>query len=225
MWSSIIGLLASVIGGAVSSSADKGYEEDLQSQIDKQKTAPALSQAESIYRALANTGLPGYETEKQEIETSVPTTLNQLRESVQSGSMVDALTSIYTKSQGAQRELSRANERQMLSNKQQYGQFLAGSLAPAQERVQSNLTALEVAKAREEKQRAKDKLAFSQAGAGVLGNTLNEFMGMSGLDSYIAGLFGNKGSEKKKEPSLSFTEPTQSDYFGNSIFGNDLYYE
>ncbi|MDD5353350.1 MAG: hypothetical protein PHS93_09340, partial [Candidatus Omnitrophica bacterium] len=81
------------------------------------------------------------------------------------------------------------------------------------------------AKAREEKQRAKDKLSFGQAGAGMIGNTLNEFMGMSGLDSYIAGLFGDKGGEKEKEPSLSFTEPTQSDYFGNSIFGNDLYYE
>jgi hypothetical protein len=220
MWSTIIGLLSSIIGGAVSSGADEGYEEALQGQIDKQKTAPALSQAESIYRALANTGLPGYETAKQEIDTSVPTTLNQFRESVQSGSMVDALTSIYTKSQGAQRELNRANDAALIGNKRAYGEFLSGPMAGAQERSQNTITSLEMAKANEEKQRAVDKLSFSQAGVGMLGNSIEGFMGMKGLDSWIAGLFGQNQQSGSSTANQTATSPT-GEAFGEGFWAKD----
>jgi len=217
MFSSIVGLLASIIGGAVSSSANKDYQAELDDQIEKQKVSEALNQAEQIYKEQATRGLPYYEQQKAEIETSIPTTLNQARDYLSGGEMVDALKSIYSNTQQQKRQLDVANAQQRIANQQAYGQFLGSTLAPAQERVAAAQTALSLQKAEAEVTRQQDMLGFANAGAANLDpmNILN-LLGSSDLSKFFSLLLA------KKKQTFSMDELNPSDYLDSLPKTTDL---
>ena len=190
MMGSIIGLLSSVIGGAISSSANKKYQKTLQDELDKQKLPDSLGKADLFYSDQAGRGSPYFEQQKAEIDTSVPTTLNQARDYMQGGGMVDLLTNLYSSGQKQHRQLNQQNEMTRMGNEQRYAQFLSGPMAGAEQNLSDTTTLMALAKGREEKQRSKDSLAFAQQGANSL--DLTSLLGSEGLSDMIAGIFSPK---------------------------------
>ena len=190
---SVVGLLASIIGGAISSSANKDYQAELDKQIENQRVSAALNQAEQIYKEQAMRGLPYYEQQKAEIETSIPTSLNQARDYLSGGGMVDALTSIYSNTQQQKRQLDVANAQQRIANQQAYGRFLGQVKAPAEQHVSDIQTELALEKAEAEVIRQQDILGFANAGAANLDpmNILN-LLGSSDLSKILSLLLAKK---------------------------------
>jgi hypothetical protein len=227
----IIGLLASIIGGAVSSSAHEDYADELQAQIDRQRMSPGIAQAEEIYREMAGRGLPYYEQQMAEIDTSVPTTLNQLRDYAQGGNLIDVMTNLYSRSQQQKRQLAYANEQQRLQNERQLAQFLGQVKAPAQQGVLATQTALSLAKAQEGMQKTYDSLAFAQSGAESLNieDDLIRLLGSTDLSDFFTLLFAKKknnynpfSSLPKEAPIYESLFPQEDGWYKNDNWGWDV---
>jgi hypothetical protein len=229
MVASIVGLLASIIGGAVSSSANKDYQAELQEQMDRQRVSESMNRAEQIYAEQATQGLPYYEQQKADIETSIPTTLNQARDYMSGGGLVDALTSIYTNTQGQKRQLDAANAQQRMANQQAYGQFLGQVKAPAEQRVSDIQTELALQKAGADVTRKQDMLAFANEGAQNLEPTgLLNILGTGDYSSILSQLLagGNSGGGltggTEFAPSVPQTAPLVDDMASMPLGGSQL---
>ena len=215
MIGAILAIVGSIVNGILSSGASGKYAKQLEEIKENQKVSEATKEGESIYQQMSHYGLPGYESEMSEIDTHIPTTLNQIKDYVSSGSLVDAVSSLSANVSKQKRQLSAANEAALLENKRAYANYLGGVSGPQEMGVQDKQTQLAIAQAYE-------KLLGKQSGmtwanTGVEG--ISDLFSTPGISQYISSLLKKGGTEMN--PSLSFTSPEPSAGFTNSIFGGD----
>ena len=138
MASSLPGDLSSIgtslINSIITANAYKKYAKKLEGM---QMTLPQeYNVAQGMLETQANVGLPGYETQKQNIQASVPTTINQMRDYMDSSNIPSLLSRIYSQSQGQLQQLNVAQEGALSAGKQNLAQYLYGVKAPAQASVE-----------------------------------------------------------------------------------------
>jgi len=199
--------IMAILNGIISGEANDDYYAELEKIKAGQTLASEYLEAQSVYESLANQGLPYYEQQKAEIDTSIPTTLNQARDYLNGGGMVDALKSIYSNTQQQKRQLDVANAQQRIANQQAYGQFLGGVKAPAQQHVSDVKTELALQQAEAQITGTKDKLAFANYGAsGLDPNNILNLLGSGDLSKIISLLL----AKKKQDFSMDELNPYYS---------------
>ena len=210
---SAISLFSSLANGLISSNAEKAYQKDLENYKNKYDVAEATRRADKLLSE-STMGLPGYETLSSEIDTQMPTTLNQLRDSLSGGGMISVLSDIYTKANAAKRALSVQNAQAIQAQKNKYADFLGGVMGPQEQDVQAQKLALSLAQSQSKMNQSKDQLSFANQGLGSLTGLLS-----GDYSDLIAILSGDgkkpKGGEYMDAPAM----PQQEDYTSpNNLF-------
>jgi hypothetical protein len=211
--------IMSIINGISSISASNDYSNQLGEIKENQKVSEATKEGESIYQQMSHYGLPGYESEMSEIDTQIPTTLNQIKDYVSSGSMVDAISSLSANVAKQKRQLSAANEAALLENKRNYANYLGGVSGPQEMGVQDKQTQLAIAQAYEKLLGKQSGMTWANTGVGGLEKGISDIFSTPGISQYISSLLSK--DKTNMNPSLSFTSPEPGAGFTNSIFGGD----
>ena len=190
MIASGLGLISTIMGMIGSSVANRRAKNELDALAAGQKISPAIGQGEQIYREMASQGLPGYENRLSDIDQSVPMTANQLRDFLSGGGAVDMINRIWSNRNKAVTDLQTADDAAKIENRQRLAQYLAGVVAPAQERLQDNLSSLSMA-----------KIGINQAQTQDIMNYINTLLNTVGNDrllySWLNNKLGGKNSDNK----------------------------
>jgi hypothetical protein len=210
--------IMSLINGISSVAAQEDYSSQLGKIGEGQKVSEATRRGEAIFREMSNYGLPGHETEMAEIDTQIPTTLNQMKDYVSSGSLVDTVSSLSANVAKQKRQLNAANDAALLENKRNYANYLGGVSGPQEMSVQDRQTQLAIAQAYEKLLGKQSGMTWANTGAGGLEKGITDLFSTPGISQWIASL---KNDKTNMNPSLSFTSPQPSAGFSNSIFGGD----
>lgn len=136
MWQTIVPIAISAVSSLIQNNQRKQYQETLAKQ---QMTMPSgISEAEAIYKQLANVGLPGAEKIKENIFAAAAGNLSEARRTT--GNMTDYLELLNRAYTGAedraekvdvQDATAKANNSAMLAN------FLAGVKAPVEQGIEN----------------------------------------------------------------------------------------
>ena len=187
--SALIGLLSSVVSGAISSSAHKDFESGLRDLYAEQDIAPEYGQALDILRTRAGEGQKFTEQMKADVGTDFATTLNQLRDNPDK--LMGALVNLYPRKQRMIREIEYEDARQRGAGEDRLAGFLGGTVAPARDRSNFLKTQIKFGELQEAMQRKKDTAAFTQAGAGSL--DISNLLGSGDLSSWFSTMFAPQG--------------------------------
>ena len=131
---------------------------------------------EQIMGDLANEGLPGYQGMIEEQETLLPTTIEALKRSANTGELMGTVTNLYAKQNESLRELQNKNAQEKLANKKNYATYLGSTLGGAQERVNDQNMQLALAKIQEQQQSSQSSMGFLSGiinNLGKLGASIN----------------------------------------------------
>ena len=197
MWEAILGIVSNAVNMFASGNADEGMISTIADQERKNVIPSALKQAMNIYGEQANEGLPGYESLVSEEKTTLPTTLNEMKDAATSGELMGKMTQLYAQRNKGLRDLGVANAQAKLGNKEKLAQFLGGPYANAQNTQLSTSMNLALAKASAmmgKTKQAGDYLSALGKGVGKLGDT--------DWSSIIAGL-----SNSQKNTGSALTSP------------------
>ena len=174
MLEAILGILGTAASWINSSQANKNMQSTL-GQIKSQNVIPpSLIEGKNILEEQATTGLPGYETMKEEEETQFPDTINRVKDSVTSGDLMKLVMNLYTKQNQNLRTLSISDAEAKMENRQRLATYLSGPMAEAEEGQLSNLMNLEMAGALSKQESASQSnqyLTNILKGAGKVGDT------------------------------------------------------
>jgi hypothetical protein len=223
----VVGTAAGILGDAWNWVTSIKSNKETQAMVDalrnKNVLSPALLDSLNMVGEQSNQGLPGYENIVSEEKGKLPTTLNQIRDSVSSGNMMDIVTNLYTKQNQDLNQLAVADAQTKAKNKEKLSGFLANELAPAQDKQRSTEFGLTIGKDRVRQQGVKDN-------QGYLADILGKLGGSSGGNNgWLDAIFGGDGGNKEL---LSKTKPTTPQVAGfedtptitgtnNNIFGLD----
>jgi len=174
MVGAILGLLSSIIGAATSDSANNKTQSELDALARNQKVPDSVRAGEAILREQANMGLPGYESRKTDIESSIPQTLNQAKDYVSGGGLIESLSQIYSQSNKQKRDLANANDEAMIANKNKLASYLGGVSGAYESRANENLNDIALAKIGVNQAGTQDKLNFSKNGTESLTNLIGD---------------------------------------------------
>jgi hypothetical protein len=135
MWASLIPVAISLVSSLTQNKQRKEYQEIL----DKQNmTIPSgITEAEQIYKQLANVGLPGAENIKENIFAAAAGNLSEARRTT--GNMSDYLEILNRAFTGAEDRATGVDVQDATmkaTNKGQLAQFLAGTKAPFEQQIQ-----------------------------------------------------------------------------------------
>lgn len=145
MISEILGIVNSVLGMFNSNSAHDQSDANLERIKKSQVVSDSARQAASIYGSLANTGLLGYETMKSDISNQLPTTLDEAKDYLTPGNVVDFLSRAKAQTDAQLRSLNMADSQQRLENTNRYAAFLGGPMAQQENDVLRNQSMLGIA--------------------------------------------------------------------------------
>lgn len=211
-------IATSLINSIITANAYKKYAKKLEGM---QMTLPQeYNVAQGMLETQANVGLPGYETQKQNIEASVPTTINQMRDYMDSSNIPSLLSRIYSQSQGQMQQLNMAQEGAISANKQSLAQYLYGVKAPAQTSIDQYNNEL---KAAAERARMSAKGAALQGATSAVGTATDTSL----ITSVIGGVLGTDLSSQiaTTAPQGSYLEPQAGgDEMSSSSVGGALDY-
>ena len=205
---SLVGTLANLISGFASNSSHKKTGASLSEMQKNLKIPDAINQAEALYRSDLGTGLPGYETMKSEIKSETPTTLNEAKDYLTGGGMVDALSKLYTKENQQIRALDTANEGAKIENKRRYENFLETNKSRYEYMTDQEKRELELGKIGNEQARTQDNLNFANKGAEGLDpmSLVTQLLSNPGLSQMLAGLTaGNTSGGVSLKPTTPGT--------------------
>jgi hypothetical protein len=189
MVGAILGLLSSIIGAATSGSANDKTREELDILARNQKVPDSVRAGEAILREQANMGLPGYESRKTDIESSIPQTLNQAKDYISGGGLIESLSQIYSQNNKQKRDLANANDEAIIANKNKLASYLGSVSGAYESRTNENMNDIALAKIGVNQAGTQDKLNFMKYGIDSLTQSVgNE----SGLLEQILALTGGK---------------------------------
>ena len=208
----IIGLLGDVVNLVGGLDSGKDYQKSLQEQADKQRVSASAKRGANILSELANQGLPGYESQKSELDSNAATTIGQARDYMTSTEMMSLLPKLYSKVNEGKRELGYANDAALIKNKQNLASYLGGTLAPMENQVLENQTALGIAG-------AQNKYGTEANVTKSIGNMFTRTGNIFDNPDFLALLGGNKGGnlfDKKGTMSVG-----DAGFAGLSKMGNN----
>jgi len=189
MLGTILSLVPSIIGLFSSNKASDEYKAELDKIRSEQKISEASLQAKQILAEQATRGLPGYETMKEDINTQTPTTLNEAKDWLTSGGVVDFLARSSAATNKQLRQLDAANEQQKMANINAYAGYLGGPMAAQESDLAARQTQLGIASAYTgaEKAATQNKYMFGMGNAlaGIADKDLYELIALlSGKGDY-----------------------------------------
>ena len=199
---SSIGSIATLLQGLIGDKSYKKTQDELNQEALSARLSEYTQRGVGIMNELGNTGLQGYNQMKQEVDSQIPTTLNEAKDYLSSGGLVDALSKIYTQSSAQKRDLGVANANALLENKQKLASYL-GQVAGPQDTMASDekrkIDLLKIANQSAQSQNTQDLLSGGIKGLtkmlGGSGNTLYDMI--FGKNNYVGGVSMNipTGSE------------------------------
>jgi hypothetical protein len=195
MLEAILGILSTASSWINSSNANKNMQQTLSRIQGQNVIPPAITEG---WNTLQNeNALPGEQQMREEENTMLPTTLNQIKDSVTSGDLMHMVTNLYTKQQAGQREIDRwkvQGQKELDSAKVAY---LSGPMAGAQEGQLSNTMNLEMSSALSRQQSSEQSnqyLTNLLKGVGKVGDT-----------DWSALIAGMSKKQKSTAPALNVT--------------------
>lgn len=171
----LISLIPTIASLFASNKGHKQYGEDLDAIRKNQRMSDSLLQARSLYAENATRGLPGYENIRQDIENTIPETLNQSKDWLTGNGAIEMLGSARARADQQIRNLNAQNEQARLNNTMQYGQFLSGPMAAEDINMRNTQNELAVAS-------AYNKADKSASANNILGQFSNNIAKMSDED-------------------------------------------
>jgi hypothetical protein len=138
----ILGLVTDVMGMLSSSDANADYQAKLDKIKADQKLSSSALQAKALLGENATRGLAGYDTMKEDILSSTPTTLNESRDFLSGSGVVDFLAKSKAMTDQQLRQLNATNEQQKQTNMNTYANYLGGAMAGEENRLNAINTGL-----------------------------------------------------------------------------------
>jgi hypothetical protein len=182
----------------------------LQTVRDKQSLAKSWNTAGGVYGELSGQGSPGFESEKEDIYSQLPTTISEGKDFLTSGGLVDYLAKSYTKQNQALRQLNASNDAARIENKRTYGGFLQNK-AGAETALNTQNLGLDLSKIQMGEARTQDKLNFMNKGVSTSDptNTILQLLQSPNLKTILAGLLGgNNNTGGSLTDTFGVTKPT-----------------
>jgi len=196
----ILDTILGLVEGGLSLLSSQDYSKSLGEERDKQRVAAGYKRGESAYAELAGQGLPGYESEKADIDSQIPTTLNQAKEFTNSGGLMDLIAKLSSGVSQQKRQLSAQNDAALLENKKNYANYEGNVMGGAETGVMDKQTQLAIAQAYEKMQGRSTELGWVNKGVGGIENDALKMLSTPGANDWIAALFSGKGNQNKLSP-------------------------
>ncbi len=221
MIGSLLGLVSSIVGGALSSASHDETQSKLSEMVSNTRVPESVRRGEAILRENVNTGLPGYQEQLSEIDSSIPMTLNQAKDYISGGGLVDALSKMYSQGNAAKRQIGRENDAAILANKNRLAQYLGSVSAGYENETQRRRDALQLMGLEEGKSKTFDILSSAEKGINSL------ISGIGGEQGLMDIILGYNQKYKADEAALLAApktpkEATFDDYIPSSLFQNIL---
>jgi len=174
MWGTILGLVSNILGMFSSNKATDEFSSEMEKMAGRQRVPPAAIRGQNIMAETASMGLPGYETMKSDILSQIPMTLNQAKDYMTGGQVVDFLSKAQASTNQQLRQLSASDEAQKLNNRRMYAEYLGKTMAGWENNMTTN-----------QNQILSDKAYMDFYGKGLQTNYTNSLLGSAGslLDS------------------------------------------
>lgn len=210
-------MLSTVLGLISSSSANKKSQASLDELAKKQKISEGVLAGENILREQAYGNMPGYENRMADIESSVPQTINQAKDYVSGGGLLDTLSKIYAESNKEKRALNDSNAMFQTQAKDRLASYMGGVKGGAETNLQNDLNSIALSKIGITQTGTQDKLNFMNMGLNAVSNDsalaklINNLLGNGdgGGDNGLSGLLGTSAYNSilsPKTPSVATFE-------------------
>ena len=189
MLEAILGILSTAVSWIGSSNANDKTQKTLEKLKSQNVIAPAIQQGWNTLQS--ENALPGEETMRARNETMLPTTLNQIKDSVTSGDMMKLVTSLYTKQMEGEQNIDVMKLEGQKKLDAEKVAYLSGPMAGAQEGQLSNLMNIEMSQAmakQDSSNQSNQYLTNLLKGVGKVGDT--------DWTDLIAGLSKKQGGAK-----------------------------
>lgn len=175
MWSTILSLIPTIAGLFSSNKANDDYQANLDKIKADQRLSQSALQAKALLGENATRGLAGYDTMKEDILSTTPTTLNESRDFLSGSGVVDFLAKSKAMTDQQLRQLNAANEQQKQTNMNTYANYLGGVMANREDSLMQGNNLIEL---------AKGQMDYNQAGTNnkLLGNITGTVGGIADLD-------------------------------------------
>lgn len=197
MIGALLSAIPSVISLLNSDSAADEYKSAVQAAKENQRLSPAMLKAQSMMAENATRGLAGYEGMKEDINASLPTTMNQAKDWLSGAGAIDFLAKAKAAQDADIRKLNYANAQQRQANEAAYAGFMSGPMATEENRLNSTLTGLDM--------NAANADVYSSAAENNIWMTLANNLGKGTTEdasNFISLL------SKKQPPSVNTLAPT-----------------
>lgn len=171
----LISLIPTIASLFASNKGHNQYGKDLEAIRKAQQPSQAMLQARSLYAENATRGLPGYETYKQDIENTIPETLNQSKDWLTGNGAIELLGSARARADQQIRQLNAANDQARMGNMDAYGRFLSGPMAADEINLRNTVNELAVGQ-------AYNKADKGAAGSNIMGQFSNTLSKLSDED-------------------------------------------
>ena len=204
----MVGILANLISGFASNSSHKQAGEDY-TNIQKGIHSPdALNQAEGLYRQNLGVGDPNLNSKIERMKSRTVTSLNEAKDYLTGGGMVDALAKLYTKEN---ENVEGAYEKDRLlkdQHKTDYANFLSNEKSRYESLTDAQKRELDFMKISNNQARTQDNLNFANKGAEGLDpmSLVTQLLSNPGLSQMLAGLTaGNTSGGVSLKPTTPGT--------------------
>ena len=187
MVGAFLSLVPTIASLFASNKGHNEYGQDLNTLRQNQRLPESLLRANNLYAENATRGLPGYENYRQDIENTIPETINQSKDFLTGNGAIELLGNARARADKQIRDLNAANATAQQQNMDQYGRFLSDRMAWGETNLQNNMNELSVASAYNKA----DKAASSNNILGQFSNSLAK-MSDEDLSKLIAELSKNK---------------------------------
>ncbi len=185
----IVGAIGSIANMLSSNKETARENRAIEDMKRRNKIAQSIYSGEGIMAELSNQGLTGYEGMKSEIQGELPTTLNQFKDSVAAGSLVDMLGNFQARQSQQLRGLSIQNEQKKRENKKNYASYLGTVVGGAETAKYAQDMELSLTQLGLDRQGKADQMKYLSEGLGMLGK-----LGDKDNSDWISGLFGKNNS-------------------------------
>jgi hypothetical protein len=192
----ILGLLGSVIGSFTQNSQTNSTQKQLNAMMGQNVISPYLVQGEHMLEEQTNQGVANYQGQREEIQSELPTTLNQIKDYASAGTLLDTLGKFQASQNKQLRALANQNAQAKMGNKANLAQYMAGVMGPADQQRMATNEQLQLGQIITQQQGNASQQKSLMQGLGDIGK-----FGDSDNSGWLAGLFA---PDNKKDKGLSF---------------------
>jgi hypothetical protein len=218
----ILGLLGSVIGSFTQNSQTNSTQKQLNAMMGQNVISPYLVQGEHMLEEQTNEGIANYQGQREEIQSELPTSLNEIKDAASAGTLLDTFAKFQSGQNKQLRALANQNAQAKMGNKANLAQYMAGVMGPAdQQRMETNAQ-LQLGKIITQQQGNASQQKNLMQGLGDIGK-----FGDSDNSGWLAGLFGNSPSQAVKKDKFTVPKTADIDWtapetdYGTGMLGDD----